>query len=173
MTEPIIEFWSRNDADEVIPQELTFAVDNTLFNETINHYELLTEKAVDDQSKEVYQKTVEALRKEKDKLKKEYTIVFTPLLDWEITMLGKKNTLGQSIDEKGKVILDLDAWVCAKHCIKPLHSFGEWLHTKDSLLKRHIALQIYINSFPKETDEEKELKKKVQKILLSVREKDT
>ena len=165
MSEPKIEFWNRDSSDSVLPQEIEVESYNIFFDKPIKDYKDKAFIEKDKIKKAVFKKIVEKLIEEKEKDKKVYTILFTPLLNYEI-----KNLLHLRTDEllpgcDGLPIEDQDADVCAKHCLKPKHSYIDWVNTKDKRMKLSIARAIYDNSWPIETEEDKEIKKKIQMII--------
>jgi len=160
-----IEFWNRNKEGNIIPQQVNIVIDDEDLKRTILHYETLLLGTKDNVKKEIYTKCIAEFKAMSEEYRDEKQILMIPLLDYEITNIQSKKMNGKRIGCDGLPVDDIDAHICATHCIEPSYSYEKWRDMKDSTFKLLVANAIIKHSFPELSDAEKNKKKKIADMI--------
>ena len=159
-----IEFWERDGKGNILPQEVK-AVRNTLnYDATISKYKKELSKSSSEDRKKVLEGTIKKLEELKKEDSEEIMIQMIPLLNYEIKNIRKPEISGKDIGCDGLPVIDQTADILSKHCLKPKHSYQEWIETKDESLKIIIVNKIIDSSIPS-GDKKKKMREKMKKIL--------
>lgn len=169
-------FWERDSKGNLIPKEVEFVVGNKIISEKLSEVKnalLMDEqnKYADKEQDEIRLKNIEERKKaieELEKIQKEYevkyNISFIPLLPYQI-----RNLQNNSKSCNGETIEDQEADICANCCIVPKRTYEQWRDMKDPTEKIHIAQHIFVYSFPKKSEKEKQKQQELFRLLRALR----
>ena len=159
-TEDIINFWERDASGKIIPLEKDLIIENLMFSSEIEKYEnLLLQPELDEVNKDVYKKVIQELKEKAKEYETKVKVKFIPLLNFELRLINK------GLSCSGVLVDDLNAEICATHCLEPKYSYEQWRDSRDAILKSRIAKLIFNNSFPELNEKDIEAKKKILETL--------
>lgn len=153
MTEFKPEFWNRNAEGELIPQHFSIPISKEPLLPFIEDLKKKEALEIDDKKKLVLKRAIELLNKEYEDSKLVIEADLIPLVSGEIKCLNKS----ENTDCSGLPTVDQEADICARKCKLPKYSFNEWRDMKDARVKNVIANKIREISFPKQSENVKEV----------------
>jgi ubiquitin C-terminal hydrolase len=140
----LILFWERDDKGNLVSKPHTFSFSKDLLIDEVKKAEEAITKEKDEVRIAVLKRVVELLRQAHEESKKEITIRFIPLVEWELSCLSSKS----SLINRGQTAMDSAAEICALKCTEPKYSYDDWVNTKTPQIKNAIAQEIIRQSTP-------------------------
>lgn len=174
-TKKEIEFWERDKAGNLIPQEVELHFHNEHIMDYINMYESniknLKEQLlrVQEDGKSILQLEIDKftalvtkLREHYEDSKRTMTIGIIPMLPYELDMFFNK----KAYYDQNKRIEDAESYICSMKCVNPLYTYEQWRDMKDVKFKKAVLKKILDNSVD-DNNELADAKKLVRRLMES------